>query len=62
MTGYRTLIVAVVVAIGGALNGLDWVQLMPNDPKVAGWIMSGLGVVMGLMRLVTTTPIGGEPK
>ena len=58
MTGYRTLAVAVVIAIAGALQGLNWVDLMPNDPKAAGWLVTGLGVLMGALRSITTGPMG----
>ena len=59
MTGYRTAIVAAAVAIVGALQGLNLVQLIPDNPQVAGWIATGLGVVMFVLRAITTGPIGG---
>jgi len=59
MTGYRTIIVAVLVAIFGALQGLDWVHLVP-DARVAGWIVSGIGLVMFVLRWFTTTPVGDK--
>lgn len=63
MTGYKTLIVAAAVAVVGALQGLDIAALIPNDPQTAGWIVTGLGVVMGILRFMTSTPVGGaSPK
>ena len=58
MTGYKTLIVAALVAAVGAIQGLDIAALIPDDPRTAGWIVTGLGVVMGVLRFLTTTPIG----
>lgn len=58
MTGYRTLIVAALVAIVGALQGLDWASFLPSDPTTVGWIITGLGVVMGVLRFLTTGAIG----
>lgn len=60
MTGYKTIIVAALVAVFGALQGLDWVHLLPmtTGPETAGWIATGIGVVMGILRFLTNTPIG----
>lgn len=59
MTGYRTVIVAALVAVVGALQGLNFVELIPEDPNAAGWIVTGLGVVMGVLRFMTSTSVGG---
>jgi len=57
MQGYRTVLIASLIAVFGALQGLDWVSLIP-DANVAGWIVSGIGLVMFVLRWFTTTPIG----
>ena len=59
MAGYKTVIVAALVAVFGALQGMDWVHLIP-DQAAAGWIVSGIGAVMFALRWFTTTPIGGK--
>ena len=60
MVGYRTVIIAAVVAIIGALQGLDWAALLPTNPQAAGWAVSGLGLLMGVLRLVTSTSVGSD--
>lgn len=62
MTGWKTLIVAALVTIVGALQGLDVAALIPESPQAAGWIVTGLGVVMGVLRFMTSTPVGGAPS
>lgn len=57
MTGYRTVAVAALVAVFGALQGLDWVHMIP-DVQTAGWITTGIGIVMTVLRFMTTTPVG----
>jgi hypothetical protein len=58
LTGYRTVLLGAVVTVVGALQGLDWVALLPNSPQVAGWVVSGIGVTMTVLRFITSTPIG----
>lgn len=57
MTGFRTYIAAAIVATLGVLQGVDWLQLISN-PKGFGWAMLGTGLVMAVLRTVTTTPPG----
>jgi len=58
LKGYRTIIVAVLIAVIGALQGLNWLNLLPDNAEAAGWIVSGLGFVMMALRAVTDTPVG----
>lgn len=63
LTGYRTMIVSAVIAVVGALQGLDWVHLLPSDPATVGWVVMGLGAIMAVLRSITTTPMGrSEPE
>jgi hypothetical protein len=55
-SGYRTLIFGAFVTVLGAVQGLDWVHIV-NDPTVAGWIVTGIGLVVMALRYFTTTPI-----
>lgn len=57
LTGYKTAIVAALIAVFGALQGLDWLNLISN-PQIAGWVATAIGVVMFVLRAMTTTPIG----
>lgn len=57
MKGFRTIILAVAVTAVGAVQATDFVQLIPDDPQTVGWIMTGLGVAMALLRQLTTTPL-----
>ena len=54
MKGYRTYLVSGLVALFGALALVDWNALIAN-PK-DGWIAVVSGVLMAVMRSVTTTP------
>ena len=58
LKGYRTVIVAVLIAVLGALQGLDWVHLLPDNAEEAGWIVSVLGFVMMALRFMTDSALG----
>jgi hypothetical protein len=60
LPGWKTLIVSVLFACFGALQGLDWVHLVP-DKQVDGWIIFGIGVVMGALRYLTVGPSAVTP-
>ena len=59
-TGYKTAIVAAAIAVIGALQGLNWVDLIPGDSQAVGWLTTALGVVMFVLRAITTTPMGSN--
>ena len=52
--GYRTYIAATLMAIFGVLATTDWVNFMAN-PK-AGLVAIGSGILMAVLRTITTTP------
>lgn len=54
MTGYRTYIAAALLALFGVLAQTDWVAFL-SDPK-AGVVAIGSGVLMAIMRSITSTP------
>lgn len=54
MQGYRTYIAAGLVALFGALAQTDWIGFLAN-PK-AGLVAIGTGLLMAVMRSITTTP------
>lgn len=56
MTGYRTYLAAILVAIFGALASTDWIAFL-NDPK-AGAVAVGSAMLMAVMRAFTSTPPG----
>jgi hypothetical protein len=56
MTGYRTYLAAILVAIFGALASTDWIAFL-NDPK-AGAVAVGSAMLMAVMRAFTSTPAG----
>lgn len=57
LIGYKTLIVGSMITVLGALQGLDWAALMPNDPTTAGWVVSALGIIMMVLRMFTNTSV-----
>ncbi|MFA7308406.1 MAG: hypothetical protein WC026_17245 [Hyphomicrobium sp.] len=56
MQGYRTYLVALLPTIFGLLQMTDWNAFM-NDPK-AGLVGIGSGLLMAVMRSITSTPPG----
>ncbi|GLI92051.1 hypothetical protein [Methylocystis echinoides] len=56
MTGYRTYLAALLVAIFGVLASTDWITFL-DDPK-AGAVALGAALLMAGMRAFTTTPAG----
>jgi hypothetical protein len=60
MQGYRTLAVAVAIAVAGALQAFDWVTVIPQDKTWTGIAMLAVGAVMAGLRYVTTTPVGAK--
>lgn len=59
LVGFRTYIVAALIAIFGALAALDW-NVILDDPK-AGVVVVISSIVMAIMRSVTKTPPGTPP-
>ena len=60
LTGYKTVIAGAIITVVGALQGLDWASLLPGNPQAAGWVVSGIGIVMTVLRFITNTPVGGR--
>lgn len=58
MQGWKTVIFGALLAIVGFLQGVNWESLIPNNPTVVGWITSAIGVVVVVLRMFTSTPIG----
>lgn len=51
MNGYKTYLVAILMAVFGALAQTDWNTFL-NDPK-AGWAVIASAVIMAVMRAIT---------
>lgn len=58
MKGYRTLLFAVLLAIAGALEQFDWVQVIPE--QWSGIALAVIGVIVAWLRKITTSPLGGS--
>ena len=56
LTGWKTLIVAALVALVGVAQQADWVTLVGS--KDSGYVIAGIGVLMAVLRLITSTPAG----
>jgi hypothetical protein len=54
--GWRTTLVAAGLAFAGVLQSADWATLV--KPTQVGPVMLGIGVVMGVLRALTDTPVG----
>ena len=58
LTGWKTIIASGLATLFGALAVVDWNPLIQNEG--AGWTAVALGVVMAVLRAVTTTPVGAK--
>lgn len=57
LQGWKTLIFGVGVAVVGVLQTFDFSTVI-SDPKVVGYITTGIGVVVIVLRTLTSTPVG----
>jgi hypothetical protein len=51
LNGYKTYLVAALIAVFGVLSQYDWNGFL-NDPK-AGWVALASAVLMAIMRAIT---------
>ena len=58
MKGWKTVIFGALLAAAGFLQTVDWAQVMPSDPKMAGMVVAAIGGVVMLLRLFTNSPVG----
>lgn len=57
LQGWKTLIFGVGVAVVGVLQTFDFSTVI-SDPKVVGYITTGIGVAVIVLRTLTSTPVG----
>ncbi len=55
--GWKTLFFAVVLALIGVLEQFDFTTIFDGDNQ--GWIISGIGLIVGLLRSITKKPMAG---
>lgn len=61
LKGFKTFIVALLLAIFGALESFDFTQFL--NEEVSGYVVLGVSVIMMVLRAITGTPIfSKEPK
>lgn len=58
MKGWRTLGLSIAVAVIGALNAFEWVNVIPD--KIEPFIIPLLAIVFGYLRTVTNTALGKQ--
>lgn len=56
MKGWRTLLLSIAVAVIGALNAFDWVDVIPDN--IEPFIIPLLAIVFGYLRTITNTALG----
>lgn len=56
MKGYKTILVAIAIAIFGVLEQSGFIGLVPAGFE--GAALSVVAVIMAYLRTITTTPIG----
>lgn len=56
LKGWWTVLASLGVVVIGQLQTWDWTTLV--TPQNAGMIVTGLGVLMAVLRFLTTGPVG----
>jgi hypothetical protein len=56
MKGSRTAIISLILVVLGAVQGFDFATLI-SDPVIVGRVVSGIGIVMLVLRAMTDTAI-----
>lgn len=56
--GWRTLAFMSATAVIGVLQQADWIHLVP--PQYAGLALAAIGAMGMFLRVITTTPVGGN--
>lgn len=57
MKGWRTLGLAVLVALAGVVQSFDWTTVVPAGPA-QGYVLIAIGAAIAALRYITTTPVG----
>ena len=55
--GWKTMCVAGVTAALGFIQSTDLGKII-TDPRVMGYVLLSVGIIMAILRTVTTTPVG----
>ena len=58
MKGWKTLLFALLVAVGGVLQTFNWATVIPQDQTWSGIVMVAIAAAIAALRVVTTTPVG----
>lgn len=60
LVGYRTYIASALMAAFGVLAAVDWNVVLQNPKSTGGLVAIGGGVIMAILRSLTTTPPGSS--
>ena len=58
MKGWRTLGLALFLAVAGVVQVFDWASVVPQDQKWSGIVMLGIAAAVGALRVITNTAVG----
>ena len=56
MKGFKMGVFGLLLTVLGALQGFEWTTIVSN-PQVAGFIVSGIGAAIIVLRALTDTPM-----
>ena len=56
MTGWKTYIFGLLVTLLSQVQVWDWASLIPDNPRLVGWIGTGIGAAIIVLRSITTGP------
>lgn len=56
MKGFRTLGLAIAVAVIGAVDAFNWADIIPDN--IEGYLLPLIAVIFGYLRTITNTAVG----
>jgi len=56
LKGYKTLGFGLLLTILGFLQGFDFTTII-SDPETVGYVTSGIGIIVMILRTLTNTPV-----
>lgn len=56
LTGWKTLIFSAATALLGVATAFNWTSVV--NATDAGYVITGLGIIGGILRFLTNGPVG----
>lgn len=56
LKGWKTMIFATLLSVGGVIQNFNLAQIL--QPQYAGWALLVIGILVAVLRMLTTTSVG----